>query len=757
MARFDSIKQTIDANIKINGNQAITGQVLNSVMKDMLSATDAELTELSAVIGGEDREYNSSILVNQGLINSNGTIYPSESAYSYSDSVKVLKGQRISVTVNQTTAVAAATLFDINDKPIRTLIATAYVLSTAETDIEDGVAYVRFCSANNTSSVFKAFIEGSGLVNDLAATNEQVVKLNSSVKQTDKKISEISSIVNSVNSALGKIENDIDDIKENALLASKKILSHNVYDSAKAENGVYYRWNDGVKVERSDIASTGLIACKPNDEVYSFYGNSLYGGNVTFWDKKGNYISGLNATTSPWSVPNNTDIAFFRTSLYNSVINLLCININEKVEADTYREEQGYFANAPIVAPNIEALSESIGEALKPSKVVVSHNVYNPLMAENGLYYQWNTGAKITRSDIASTGLIPCKANDVVYAFRYTANYGGNVTFWDKDGKYVSGFDTSTSPWNVPNDERIAYFRTSFFNSILSSLCININEKFDDDVYREEDAYKSEIPIYAPNLNSEVVDAMVKYYTMTRDCVTSIYGRNNEVGSSFIFSVIAKTNYDGVSILPRVKGTSDTNPLGDANITTVIAYAKKHDYQHTINASIYLVDGNVADGTTIIDKQILKDGACTQFTINQYVLGIKADGTMKAYRDVSAQSILDDGCVDAIMGFVPLVEGGEAVADSVLSICPHGHIRHPRQIIGVLSTGDYFTFFCDGRTDNENGMTLRECINTITSLADVQFAFNLDGGGSSQSVTYHKQINRMLDGRKVPNVIAFVA
>ena len=50
MGRFDTTKQTIDANIKTNGNQAITGQVLNSVMKDMLSATDAELTELSARI-----------------------------------------------------------------------------------------------------------------------------------------------------------------------------------------------------------------------------------------------------------------------------------------------------------------------------------------------------------------------------------------------------------------------------------------------------------------------------------------------------------------------------------------------------------------------------------------------------------------------------------------------------------------------------------------------------------------------------------
>ena len=47
MGRFDKTEQTIDANIKTNGKQAITGSVLNSVMKDMLDATDKEFTELS--------------------------------------------------------------------------------------------------------------------------------------------------------------------------------------------------------------------------------------------------------------------------------------------------------------------------------------------------------------------------------------------------------------------------------------------------------------------------------------------------------------------------------------------------------------------------------------------------------------------------------------------------------------------------------------------------------------------------------------
>lgn len=47
MGRFDTTKATINANIKKNGNQEITGSILNSVMTEMVDATDAELTELS--------------------------------------------------------------------------------------------------------------------------------------------------------------------------------------------------------------------------------------------------------------------------------------------------------------------------------------------------------------------------------------------------------------------------------------------------------------------------------------------------------------------------------------------------------------------------------------------------------------------------------------------------------------------------------------------------------------------------------------
>lgn len=53
MANFDAIKTAIDANINTNGNQAITGAVMNSILKQIVDSTDAELTELEPKIMGE--------------------------------------------------------------------------------------------------------------------------------------------------------------------------------------------------------------------------------------------------------------------------------------------------------------------------------------------------------------------------------------------------------------------------------------------------------------------------------------------------------------------------------------------------------------------------------------------------------------------------------------------------------------------------------------------------------------------------------
>ena len=72
MGRFDNIKTAIDTNINTNGNQAITGAVMNSVMKQTVDSVDTQLTELESEISKNKIETTRSggyIITNVGIGN----------------------------------------------------------------------------------------------------------------------------------------------------------------------------------------------------------------------------------------------------------------------------------------------------------------------------------------------------------------------------------------------------------------------------------------------------------------------------------------------------------------------------------------------------------------------------------------------------------------------------------------------------------------------------------------------------------------
>ena len=58
MANFDTIKTAIDANIKTNGTQDITGGKMNSILKQMVDATDEQLTKLESEVNGDKKVYS---------------------------------------------------------------------------------------------------------------------------------------------------------------------------------------------------------------------------------------------------------------------------------------------------------------------------------------------------------------------------------------------------------------------------------------------------------------------------------------------------------------------------------------------------------------------------------------------------------------------------------------------------------------------------------------------------------------------------
>ena len=389
-------------------------------------------------------------------------------------------------------------------------------------------------------------------------------------------------------------------------------------------------------------------------------------------------------------------------------------------------------------------------------RVVYSDNLVDPDEIIDGGYYAYNTGAWMTRSDISTTGLIPCKRGQVYYCgINFDVVRGGNCTFWNAGLQYVSGINVTdgSQGFTIPDNDEIEYFRMSFYVTEKALWHVNLSE------YKEYDDYKTAYDfngeIVTPSFDSSVKTNLLYYANTYKDDVAVLHKRNAVIGTSYTATVINKVKFDGTETKVAIESTSKTSQLGDDNNVNVVSYAKTNDYLHMINGGIYLVDTGEADGITIINGVIQKSTGVEQFDTEQYVLGISKDGSMKTYINETASNILADGSMYAITGFVPLFESGVPVDKSVLEICPHYNVRHPRQIVGVLNDGNYFTFCCDGRTDNENGMTLQECVETLQADFAVSFAFNLDGGGSTQSTVGKKQINRQIDGRTVPNVITF--
>ena len=67
MANFDTIKTAIDANIKTNGTQDITGGKMNSILKQIVDATDEQLTELEYDINKKEYSITSDTINIKGI------------------------------------------------------------------------------------------------------------------------------------------------------------------------------------------------------------------------------------------------------------------------------------------------------------------------------------------------------------------------------------------------------------------------------------------------------------------------------------------------------------------------------------------------------------------------------------------------------------------------------------------------------------------------------------------------------------------
>jgi len=216
---------------------------------------------------------------------------------------------------------------------------------------------------------------------------------------------------------------------------------------------------------------------------------------------------------------------------------------------------------------------------------------------------------------------------------------------------------------------------------------------------------------------------------------------------------IYQTKIDGTKQYPFVfapngsgAGTMSTKDMMDANPQWLLA----------INGGIFTNSG--ADGIVIQNGVSIVNSPATSH-VGAYPLTIDSSGNLSyAAPDASTSTLISNGIKSAVCGFCPIVVDYEAVDASYYNWIEHYAENAQRQIIGQFGNGDYAILTSEGRNyQASDGWTIAEAI-AICIKHGLKFAYNLDGGGSTETMLGKKHINDIYDGttgRKVPTFICF--
>ena len=216
---------------------------------------------------------------------------------------------------------------------------------------------------------------------------------------------------------------------------------------------------------------------------------------------------------------------------------------------------------------------------------------------------------------------------------------------------------------------------------------------------------------------------------------------------------IYKIKIDGTKQFPFVFAP---NGAGTATMSTLDMMIANPKWLLGINGGIFT--SSKADGIVIQNGVSIVNTPCTLHE-GAYPLTIDDEGDLSfADPDADTADLIADGIVSAVCGFCPIVVDYEAVDASYYNWIEHYAQNAQRQIIGQWGNGDYAIVTCEGRGHQaSDGWTIAEAIAICIKLG-LKFAYNLDGGGSAETVLGKKHINDIYDnttGRIVPTFICF--
>ena len=208
------------------------------------------------------------------------------------------------------------------------------------------------------------------------------------------------------------------------------------------------------------------------------------------------------------------------------------------------------------------------------------------------------------------------------------------------------------------------------------------------------------------------------------------------------------------NIIKLRRGINGNDPNKPEHITPS-QWARKTKATFVSNASTGSGSQQKLHGQQIYNGQILDSIKGDEYDElnSRWTLAIGDDNSLTSFPpDVQASEIRNQGYNNTVSGFGPIISDGKIIAKDD-DYSPNTILSHPRQAIAQLPNKDLIFFSCDGRENNaddmiEKGMTLTEVAETLLDHYDIQFAYNLDGGGSASSVVRSHKLNKSMDVRK---------
>jgi hypothetical protein len=167
------------------------------------------------------------------------------------------------------------------------------------------------------------------------------------------------------------------------------------------------------------------------------------------------------------------------------------------------------------------------------------------------------------------------------------------------------------------------------------------------------------------------------------------------------------------------------------------------ELQIYVEASTFDVETNQPLGIHIQNGVVHKNDGGIGYTLTYN----KNTQELKAYPpNIDGNTLVSTyGVTDAWSAFFPIIDNHMNVGPEVWSVIANSSEPNPREVIAQLDDKTILFFTFRGREDDHIGYTYPD-MQTVLQSFNVKFAYNLDGGGSTQMVKDNILINVPIDG-----------